>query len=401
MQPRALATADIVVVGGGISGWSTAYELRKRGFHVVVVEQRFHAYGASGRNPGALWMQLRRSGTELELARMGAQKYDDFIDEFGRVFTLRKNGGLFYFETDAQRAVMQDYVEDRRRAGLDVTLLDREEALKISDTLPTTALGAVFCPEDSQIDSAGYVNALAAQCVALGVAKFENTTALSTLRTGDDVIGVRTVRGDVHAAGVVWATGAWSPNLASEGIRLPVVTARTGHMRTQPNTMSGNAILHGPRGVAMCGALSDLPTYRPKLFEPPTALPGAVLDYDDVIARTDEGGLYVGSTIDGVGSMNPHISIAATQAMTSAVLDRYPDSAELGVTGLWAGLTVETSDGLPIVDRVDGVYVNTGHRWGVASGPVCGELTAQLIAGEPTALGPALHMDRPGLIAPS
>jgi glycine/D-amino acid oxidase-like deaminating enzyme len=235
----------------------------------------------------------------------------------------------------------------------------------------------------------------------MGVAKFENTTALSTLRRGDEVLGVRTVRGDVHAAGVVWATGAWSTNLATEGLLLPVVTARTGHMSTQPNAMRGHAVLHGPRGVAMCGALSDLPTYRSELFTAPPTPAGSLVDYDDVIARTNEGGLYVGSTIDGVGSMNPHISIAATQAMTAATLERYPESSELGVTGLWAGLTVETSDGLPIVDRVDGVYVNTGHRWGVASGPVCGELTAQLIAGEPTALGPALHVDRPGLVAQS
>lgn len=398
MQNRALAVADVVVVGGGISGWSTAYELRKRGFHVVVLEQRFHAYGASGRNPGALWMQLRRSGYELELARRGAQKYDDFVAEFGKVFGHRKEGGLFYFETEEQRHVMVDYVDDRRAAGLDVELLDRDEALKVAETLPSTALGAVFCRDDSQVDSSGFVKALADQCVAMGVAKFENTTALSTLRRGDEVYGVRTVRGDVQAAGVVWATGAWSTNLASEGLLLPILTARTGHMSTQPTTLRGNAVLHGPRGVAMCGALSKLSSFKPELFAAPSLPAGELADYDDVVARTNEGGLYIGSSIDGRGSMNPHISLAATAAMTSAALDRYSASAELGVTGLWAGLTVETSDGLPIVDRVDGIYVNTGHAWGIASGPICGELTAQLIAGEPTALGDGLHLDRPGLV---
>lgn len=401
MQNRALAVADVVVVGGGISGWSTAYELRKRGFNVVVLEQRFHAYGASGRNPGALWMQLRRTGYELDLARRGARKYEDFVAEYGKVFGHRKEGGLFYFETEEQRAVMLDYVDDRRAAGLDVELLDRNEALKVAETLPATALGAVYCADDSQVDSSGFVKALAAQCVAMGVAKFENTTALSTLRRGDEVYGVRTVRGDVHAAGVVWATGAWSVNLATEGLLLPVATARTGHMSTQPTTLQGHAVLHGPRGVAMCGALSDLPSFRSDLFAGPGLPAGELADFDDVVARTNEGGLFIGSSVDGRGSMNPHISIAATFAMTSAALDRYPDGAELGVTGLWAGLTVETSDGLPLVDRVDGVYVNTGHAWGIASGPVCGELTAQLIAGEPTALGAALHLDRPGLVPPA
>jgi len=100
----ALATSDVVVVGGGISGWSTAFELRRRGFHVVVVEQRFTAYGASGRNPGAIWMQLRRRGLELELATAGMRKYQEFLAEYGRTFELRRDGGVLFCETAAQQA---------------------------------------------------------------------------------------------------------------------------------------------------------------------------------------------------------------------------------------------------------------------------------------------------------
>src|SRR5689334_6376790 len=97
-----LASADIVVVGAGIAGLSSAWELRKRGFSVVVLEQRFPTYGSSGRNPGCLWVQTRRAGAELDLALAGRAKYEEYIESFGDVFSYRQAGGLFFWETDEQ-----------------------------------------------------------------------------------------------------------------------------------------------------------------------------------------------------------------------------------------------------------------------------------------------------------
>ena len=417
-----LAEADIAVVGGGLAGWVTAFELRRRGFDVVLLEQRFSAYGASGRNPGALWVQLRRAGAELDLARAGAAWYDRYLAEFGRVFDHHDDGGLLFFETEQQGALMAEYVAERRADGVPVELLDRAEAAKVGPLLPQTAIGAVHCPLDRQVDTAGAVRAIAAQGVAEGVRRFENTAVLGTVRRGDQVHGVRTVRGDVRAAGVVWATGAWAVNLCSEGLDLPVRTARLGHLRSQPVTTRSHVVLHGPRGVAGCGALVDLPGYDPALFAPPTVPGAAALEYDDSLAQHADGGLYVGSTRDGHGSLNPHISVSATHAMTGVLLERYAGAPAasgaagggptgvtagggLGIVGLWAGLGCDTPDGLPLVGRADGVYLNTGHAWGVAGAPACGLLLAQLIAGEPAsdAVVPVelLRPDRPGLTAPA
>lgn len=399
-ESETLADADVIVVGGGISGWCTAFELNRRNFDVVVVEQRFSTYGASGRNPGSLWIQFRRAGEELLLARAGARKYQEYLEEFGGVFEIHQDGGLLFFESEEQGRVLETYVTERRAAGVEVELLSRDAALKRSALLPDTALGAVFCPEDQRIDTVSFVNALAARCVARGVRKFENTAVLATIRRGDGVTGVRTVRGDIRAAGVVWATGAWATNLRSEGLEIRMRTSRMGHSRTQPVGVRSHAVMHGPRGVAHCGALTDLPGFDASVFAAPVVLPGYRLDYDDSIAQHADGGVYVGSTIDGYGSLNPHISVTAAHGMTSVLLDRYGSYGGLGIIGLWAGLSCETADHLPIVDRLDGVYLNTGHAWGVASGPACGELLAQVIAGEPgenSGLVPRLRADRPSL----
>ena len=95
-----LATADLVVVGAGIAGVCTAFELRRRGFDVVLVEQRFPAFGASGRGPGAIWLQTRRSGHELNIAAAGKAKYEEYVATIGDVFDYRVDGGLFFFETE-------------------------------------------------------------------------------------------------------------------------------------------------------------------------------------------------------------------------------------------------------------------------------------------------------------
>jgi glycine/D-amino acid oxidase-like deaminating enzyme len=398
MSPEeTLATADVVVVGAGITGLCTAWELRQRGFGVVLVDQRFPGYGASSRNPGGLWLQTRRAGLELDLARAGKRKVDQYLDVLGDVFDYRHEGGLFFFETEDQGRVVEAYVEDRRTAGLTIELVSREDAAKLCPILPDTAIGAAFCAEDAQIDSLNFVAAMESACLRAGVHMFRNTAVLSTLREGDRVVGIRTVRGEVLASGVVWATGAWATTLRAEGIRLPVETMRVGQLMMQPVESRPSPLVHGPRGVYGSGALTDLAAYDADAFAGPMDSGSGDDGYDDTAVLNRGGSLYIGHSVDGRHSLNPHISLAATKAMVDVGLDRYARYAHEGVTGLWAGLGCETPDSLPIVDRADGTYVNVGHAWGVASGPICGQVIAEIIAGEPSEFASGLGAQRDSL----
>lgn len=400
-QADTLATADVVVVGAGIAGFCTAWELRKRGFDVALVEQRFAAYGASGRNPGTVWLQTRRSGMELDLARAGKAKYDEYLEILGDVFDYHTTGGLFYFETDEQAATVDAYVKDRQRAGLDIELISRREAAALSAILPDSAIGAAYCQDDAQIDCLSFMSAMESACIRAGIQFFRNTAVLSSTRAGDLVTGVRTVRGNIVASGVVWCTGAWATTLRAEGIDVPVETSRVGQMMMQPVENHISPALHGPRGVYGCGALLDLPEFDPAHFEgPPAYEPDSdeAVRYADTAVLNRGGSLYVGNSFDGRGSLNPHISLDATRAMVELARGRYAKYKTFGVTGLWAGLGSETPDDLPIVGRIDGAYVNVGHAWGVASGPVCGEVMAQVVAGESSDFIAGLSPARPGLV---
>jgi len=392
MTDDTLATGDVVVIGAGIVGLTTAWELTRRGFQVVLVDQRFVSFGASGRNPGSIWLQTRRDGLELDIAQAGKTIYDEYVAELGDVFDYRHNGGLFFFENDAQGEVLAAHAAARAAAGLDVQVITRAEALGHSPLLPETAVGAVYCADDAQIDTHQFLSALSAACVRRGVLLFENTAVLSTLRNGDQVEGVRTVRGTIYAPGVVWATGAWAANLTMEGIDASTSTLRYGQVMTQPVGRGASAIMHGPRGVYGCGALTDLPEFVPGLF----AAPGAgLIGYDDTISQNRGGSVYIGHSIDGRRSLNPHITLTATDAMVGLAGERFSGAvSELGITGLWAGLSSETPDQLPIVDRADDVHVNVGHAWGIASAPVAARTMANLISGEADEFAGRLGIDR-------
>lgn len=375
-----LDSSDVVVVGAGIAGITTAYELRLRGYDVVVVEQRFPAYGSSGRSAGSLWLQSCAAGPELELARAGKERYREYVQDIGNTFGYRENGGLFFIESETQRESLEAYVRDRSAVGLKMELLGADEARKAYPLLPSTAVAAAFCPEDAQVDATRFVKALTDAAKRRGVRVYENTSVLTAIRSGDTVVGVRTTRGDVRTPGLVWATGAWSVNLSTEGIELPISTARQGQILTQALPPVEAPLMRGPRGVKWANALSGLPGFSTPLTD--TNHEPFAVDYDDTVSQAGEGGLFIGSSIDTEGALNPHIGLAATHAMLSAALERYPEHSGLGIVGLWAGLACWTGDQLPIIDAVDGVYVNVGHAQGVATGPIGGEIMASCVSGE-------------------
>lgn len=379
-----LDSADVVVIGAGISGVTTAYELRKRGYDVVIVEQRFPAYGASGRSSGAIWLQTCRAGIELDLATAGRDSYQRYIEELGNTFDYRQNGGLFFFETEEQGCVLEKYVEDRRASGLEMEILSQDEAKHRTPLLPETAIGAVFCADDAQVDASKFVAAVAGSCSRQGVRIYENTSVISTIRQGDAVVGVRTTRGDIASPGVVWANGAWAINLAAEGFDIPIATARQGLVATQQLRPVRAPIMRGPRGTTWAGALTDLPDFDEASFGDTSAAAGALpgIRFDDTIAQNSQGALIIGSSVDSPGALNPHIGMAATHEMLKAALSRYPDQSGLGIVGLWAGISSWTADHLPIIDRIDGVYLNAAHSRGIASGPIGGEIMASVVSSE-------------------
>jgi len=97
----------VVIVGGGIVGCATAYFAARDGLDVTLLEREHVAFGASGRNPGFVWLHCRNPGFALEVSRAGRRLYPELLEALPEPFEFRAEGGLIYFNTPEQGRVFE------------------------------------------------------------------------------------------------------------------------------------------------------------------------------------------------------------------------------------------------------------------------------------------------------
>ena len=133
---------DVLVIGGGIVGAASAYHLARRGASVTLLEADELAYGATGRNLGYIWIHTRRPGPELELVMHLRRELEELPGVFDDDFGLRTEGGLIYAHTEAQLATLAEFVEQRQADGVEMRLIDGDQARSLAPILPATVIGA-------------------------------------------------------------------------------------------------------------------------------------------------------------------------------------------------------------------------------------------------------------------
>ena len=100
---------SVVVVGGGLVGTATAYFAAREGMQVTLLEQRHTGYGASGRNPGFVWLHCRNPGWGLEISLAGRALYDELAHDLPRAVRVPRRG---------RRDLLQDARARRRVRGV-------------------------------------------------------------------------------------------------------------------------------------------------------------------------------------------------------------------------------------------------------------------------------------------
>src|SRR5262245_55947681 len=154
-----MVATDALVIGAGIAGAAAAYFLTKAGFSVCLVEARCPAWGASGRNPGFLWLQTKPNGVAMEFSLAGrafAEELAGNLPDYG----FRSCGGLIAYRAAALREIAENFAQDRRSAGLPTRHIDRVEALSLCPRFGPTISGAVWNPLDAHQDTRRLVSHL-------------------------------------------------------------------------------------------------------------------------------------------------------------------------------------------------------------------------------------------------
>lgn len=387
----------VLVVGAGIVGCSAAYFVARTGARVTIVEREHVAFGASGRNPGFVWLHCRNPGFALEVSLATRRLYPQLVEELPLDFEFRPNGGLIYFTTLEQGAVFEEFVQERRRDGLDMDLLDGTEVRRLVSPIREDVLGASFCSQDAQINTPAFVRALAAGAQQEGVVVREGIAVTSLLRDGDRVVGVDTSQGRIEADAVVVAAGAWSPELLRTiDIDVAIGGERLQVLATDPLPPLIEPVVYGPLATKQYSLFRTLPSYDVSDFTAPYE-DEADIEMLLLIAQRQNGEVLLGCPMDYPPELDQRPTFTGLAAIIHAFGEDFPGLRHAPINRMWAGLLPYTSDTMPVIDApMPGLFVAAGHVYGNSAGPMTGKLIAQLIAGEEPELDLSeCRLDRP------
>ncbi len=352
-------TADVIVVGAGIMGVSTAYHLARRGAgRIVVLERDTVCSGSTALASGGIRHQYaNRVGIELTLQSI--LTYERFEEEFGVDPRFRQHGYLLLVGSEEELAVARQSVLLQQSLGVDVRLLTPEDTGHLFPYLETgDLLGATFSPRDGYADPYLCTTAIAARARELGVSIRQQCEVVSFARGDGRVTGVTTASGAIDAPVVVIAAGAWSGVVGTlAGIDVPVTPRRRHKFMT-----------------------ATFPTDRI-----PAATPFVIGQHWGFSMRREGDGILLGAgRKDEVGAFDMSTDWSLAPEVVERAVRRVPALAEARLMRTWTGLYEMTPDQTGIVSAVpgvDGLYVIAGFSGhGFMHGPIAGQLMAELIA---------------------
>lgn len=416
--------ADILVIGAGVIGMATAYELAQRGARVTVIDRGEPGFGCSYGNAGwitpcfamplpmpgmllksvgwlldsssplhiqprASWLLLRwltrfllsmnRRQMEwaiaglTEISKYSFEQYARFDREHPGLIGFERKGLLMVGESEAGvRGSIQE-MELVARHGIPGRALSGEEAVTLEPALkPGSVRGGVLFPDEAHGEPLAIVRGLQQAAEKLGVRVLSRTEAFEFLteegpgaggaRRAVRIRGVRTTRGELRADQYVLATGSWSVPIARElKLSVPILGGK------------GYAIIVPP-------------------IDPMPKLPIMILDRKIAITPRKDSLRLAGTLelVDRDESITPHRVDAILRGAQGCL--RVPERPE--IREIWRGLRPCTPDGVPIIGyspRHSNLLLCTGHQMlGLQSAPGSARLAADLLLGAKPAFDPRL-----------
>lgn len=349
-------TAEIIIIGGGVMGASTAYHLAARGVHDVILLERegFFGLGATGRCAGGVRYQFSTE-INIRLSLASLPKFERFEEEIGQAVDYRQCGYLIVITNPADLPVFQQNIALQHRLGVQTEWLDGDEVrYRLPMMSLEDALAGTFHAKDGLVDPNSVVMGYIRCAGRSGVKAFTDVTVTGIEVLGGRVVAVETDKGKIATSTVVNTGGPWAGQIgAMAGIEIPIMPLRRQMLTT-------------------------------------TSLPGIPADFPFVIDFAQS--LYFHREGEGLltGMSNPNETPGFDQEVDlewelhhlEAATKRLPLLETAGLVSHWAGLYEVTPDAHPIFGKtpVEGFFVCAGFSGhGFMHGPVAGQLMSEII----------------------
>ncbi|MFP5341711.1 MAG: FAD-dependent oxidoreductase [Candidatus Limnocylindria bacterium] len=368
---------DVVIIGGGGHGLSTAYHLATRHgiTNVAVIEADYIASGNTGRNTTI----IRANYGIPEAVRFyqhSLEKYQELEQETGAAILHQTKGVIWLAHTEMAMRTERARCVLNQAVGAETMMRTPAELKALIPQLDLTGggrypvLGGSHHVQGATARHDRVAWAYASIASQRGVDIFQHTavTAIRRDRDGGRVIGVDTTAGPIDAGAVLSAAGGRVTQVAAmAGLRLPVRTHPLHAFVTNDYALGFPAVL----------ASTELACY---------------------VSQTDRGQMLIGAEFDSQPSYSRQSSYSALRSYSYKITRLLPFLRDMRILRTWAGICDISVDFSPIMSAtgIDGFYVTTGWgTWGFKAIPAGGEGMAELIAtGRPPALIAPFTLER-------
>lgn len=405
-------SADVVIIGGGIIGVSTALFLAQRGIATVLCEKGKVAAEQSSRN----WGWCRRMGRdtrELPLIIESLDLWDRMHQTVGEDVGFRRTGISYLCANEKDIAANEAWLKAAGPYGLDSRMVTGRDVEALSPGTGNRFPAALHTPSDGRAEPQRAAPAIARAAIRAGATILQGCAVRTIERSAGRVSSVVTEKGEIACSTVVIAGGIWSSMLCRTlGIRLPQLGVRSSVMRTAPLPGGPEGAAAGPHfayrkrldggyTIAGGGHSHDIVADSFRYFA--DFLPVVMQDWQGMSLGI--GGDLVKSLTRRSWSGDEVSPFEKTRILDPEPVDRHLEKARkaleeampifrgVPIEQRWAGMIDATPDAVPVVSPVaslPGLILATGfsgHGFGI--GPGAGALTASLVAGDKPTVDPS------------
>jgi sarcosine oxidase subunit beta len=347
-------SAEVIVIGAGIVGSSTAYFLAKAGLPVTLIDSRgpIGTGAASQASAGGVRHQARMP-VEMPLALHAIRLWKTLGEELDADLEYRQDGMTIVTDEEPLIPRLEERVKQEQSLGLDIRMVYGKDLHALIPGLSPRVLAGSYCPVDGHANPMRSTSALASAAKRLGARIAWHCPARSFVIRKKQITAVRTAIGDIPCRHVVLAAGIWSKALAAAaGVDLPfhpfplqmMVTSRQAHFLDQVLGWLGHGI-----------SLKQVPT----------------------------GGYVIGGGWPGHGDLSSGSTRLMPGSMAKSArttVDLFPSLSPLPVIRAWVGIEAFCVDEMQVlgpVPNIEGLFLAAGFSGhGFAIGPGVGYLIA-------------------------